>query len=159
MRTQTCCFTGHRPEKMNLNETEVKRLLNNAIVHAVNSGYTRFITGMAPGTDMWAAEIVLEIKRTNGNINLICALPHPNFDRKLDENDKRKFATILEAANSVELINSHYFRGCYNIRNNWMVDHSSLVISAYNGSSGGTRNTLNYAARQGIKVINVLNIE
>lgn len=37
-----------------------------------------------------------------------------------------------------------------------MVDRSARVIAAYNGESGGIKNTIEYAARQGIEVINIL---
>ena len=33
-----------------------------------------------------------------------------------------------------------------------MVDHSALVIAIYNGTKGGTRNTIEYAERHGINV-------
>lgn len=38
-----------------------------------------------------------------------------------------------------------------------MVDHSKRVIAFYNGASGGTKNTIDYATRKGVEVINVLN--
>ena len=37
-------------------------------------------------------------------------------------------------------------------RNKWMVDHSSLVLAVSNGEKGGTRNTIDYARKQGIEV-------
>lgn len=40
-----------------------------------------------------------------------------------------------------------------------MVDHSNLVIAVWNGKKSGTKNTIDYANRHGIKVINVLNTE
>ena len=60
LRKHRCCFTGHRPEKLSLSENEVKPLLEKAIDNAIADGYVTFITGMAKGTDIWAAEIVLE---------------------------------------------------------------------------------------------------
>ena len=36
---------------------------------------------------------------------------------------------------------------------NLQVDHSSRVIAIYNGTSGGTRNTIDYARKQGCQVI------
>lgn len=33
-----------------------------------------------------------------------------------------------------------------------MVDHSDLVISAWNGNSGGTENTIKYAKHKGIPI-------
>lgn len=81
-RLHRCCFTGHRPEKLSLSEAEVKSLLENAIDTAIENGFTTFITGMAKGTDIWAAEIVLEKKKHNTALHLICAIPHPGFESK-----------------------------------------------------------------------------
>lgn len=58
-------FTGHRPEKLSLSEAEVKPLLEKAIDTAIENGFTTFITGMAPGVDIWAAEIVLKKRKHN----------------------------------------------------------------------------------------------
>jgi len=33
-----------------------------------------------------------------------------------------------------------------------MVDRSSLLIAAYTGASGGTKNTIKYAEHKGIKI-------
>ena len=38
-------------------------------------------------------------------------------------------------------------------RNRWMVDRSALVIAYYNGASGGTKNTIEYARQQGVPVV------
>ena len=40
----------------------------------------------------------------------------------------------------------------YQIRNEWMVDHSARVIAVYNDEPGGTRNTIQYAEIQGVNV-------
>ena len=62
MNKQRVCFTGHRPEKLNISERKVKELLKTAIIDAINDGYITFISGMARGIDIWSAEIVLELK-------------------------------------------------------------------------------------------------
>ena len=54
-RLHCCCFTGHRPEKLSLSEAEVKALLEKDVDTAIENGFTTFITGMAPGVDIWAA--------------------------------------------------------------------------------------------------------
>ena len=59
-------------------------------------------------------------------------------------------------ADIVKEISSHYFSGCYQVRNEWMVDKSSLVIAVFSGQKSGTKNTLDYAKGKGIKVVNVL---
>ena len=52
LRKHRCCFTGHRPEKLNLSESEVKPLLEKAVDNAIADGYVTFITGMAKATDI-----------------------------------------------------------------------------------------------------------
>ena len=39
------------------------------------------------------------------------------------------------------------------MRNEWMVDHSNRVIAYYNGTPGGTRNTIEYAGKKMIEVV------
>lgn len=156
LRKRRCCFTGHRPEKLNVSEKEVKALLEIAIDKAVQDGFVTFITGMARGVDTWAAEIVLEKKKKNKDLHLICALPHPNFDTNRSIVEKMKFAKILKKADLIREINNHYFTGCYQVRNEWMVDRSNRVISVFNGQKSGTKNTIDYAKRKGIEVFNVI---
>ena len=156
LRLHRCCFTGHRPDKMELGEKEIKPLLEKVIDDAIAEGYVTFITGMAMGTDIWAAEIVLERKKRNKDLHLICALPHPNFESRRSMTEKMKFNKIVKKADLVKEINNHYFTGCYQVRNEWMVDRSNLVIAVFNGQKSGTKNTVNYAKRKGVKIMNVL---
>ena len=156
LRLHRCCFTGHRPDKMELGEKEIKPLLEKAIDNAIINGYVTFITGMAMGTDIWAAEIVLKRKKSNKNLHLICALPHPGFESRRSMIEKMRFNKIIKKADISKEINSHYFTGCYQVRNKWMVDRSNLVIAVFNGKKSGTKNTVDYARRKGVNVVNVL---
>ena len=156
LRLTWCCFTGHRPGKLDIDEEEVKKLLEKAVDDAISKGYVTFITGMAMGTDIWAAEIILKRKKKNKEIHLVCALPHPDFDSRRSLSEKTKFNRILRKADIVKEINDHYFPGCYQVRNQWMVDRSNLVIAVFNGERGGTKNTIDYAGGKGICVVNVL---
>lgn len=155
LRLHRCCFTGHRPGKINRSENEIKLLLEKEIDNAIANGYVTFISGMAMGTDIWAAEIVLAKRKKNNNLHLICALPHPRFENRRCEADKLQYKEILEKADIVKTISDHYFPSCYQIRNEWMVDRSNLVISVFNGQKGGTKNTIDYARKKGVYICNV----
>lgn len=158
LRLHRCCFTGHRPGKMDMSEKEVKPLLEKAIDDAIANGYVTFIIGMAMGTDIWAGEIVLDRKKHNKYIHLICALPHPGFENRRSLTEKMRFNKIIKNADLVREINDHYFTGCYQVRNEWMVDRSNLVIAVFNDQKSGTKNTVDYAKRKGVIVHNVLEI-
>lgn len=156
IREYTACFTGHRPEKMGRSEQEVKALLNREIDRAVGDGFDTFITGMARGVDLWAAELIVE-RKNEKNFCLICALPYPGFGTGWDQMAKKSFQLVLEQADLVETVHDSYVPYCFQERNIWMVDHSRRVIAAYNGTKGGTRNTILYAEKQKTEVCNILN--
>lgn len=151
-----CCFTGHRPEKLKYSEEEIKPLLADAIDRAIADGYTTFITGMAPGTDIWAAELVLEKKKQNGELCLICAVPHPGFGRRKSAREAERYSSIIRHADSILTICSRYSSACYRRRNKFMVDMPSLVIAVWSGAPSGTKNTVHYAAARGARTVNVL---
>ena len=158
-RLKRVCFTGHRPEKLNVSEKEIKERLKFAIQQAVKDGFTTFISGMARGVDMWVAEIVLEEREKNDNIKLICASPFEGFEKSWSFIEKHRYKTILKRADYVKYVCDHYSKQCFQIRNVWMVDHSARVIAVYNGESGGTKNTIRYATSKDIEIYNVLEIE
>lgn len=147
-RAHRCCFTGHRPEKLHADESAVCAALDRAIDEAIADGFTTFISGMARGVDIWAAEIVLCKRQTNPKLHLICACPHPDFEMKWSSEWVARYRQILAVADLVRFISPGFSIDAYQRRNEWMVDHSSRVIAVYNGEEGGTRNTILYAKRQ-----------
>ena len=158
-RLRRVCFTGHRPEKLNISEKEVKNRLRDAIRKSIEDGFTTFISGMARGVDMWAAEIVLEERKKNDSIKLICASPFDGFEKSWGFIEKHRYNSILKESDYIKYVCEHYSRQCFQIRNAWMVDHSARVIAAYNGESGGTKNTVRYATGKNIEVYNILEVE
>ena len=48
---------------------------------------------------------------------------------------------------------TEYFNGCMQKRNQYMVDTSSVLIAVYDGVSGGTKNTVEYAKKKDKKII------
>ena len=156
-RIYRCCFTGHRPERLSIPESKVKAALQNEIRLAIADGINVFITGMAPGVDIWAAEIVLELrKKEELSLKLIAASPHPGFENRWPISWQKRYAAIMAKADFIKEVCSHYSRGCYQFRYEWMVDHSARVIAVWNGSPSGTKNTIMYANRKSVPVINVL---
>lgn len=150
------CFTGHRPEKLGITEEEAKKLLKKEIENAVKDGYVTFISGMARGIDMWAAELVLEEKKKNPNLRLICASPYEGFETRWRAEERERYSRIMKEADLVRYICRRFDYSCFQIRNEWMVNHSNRVIAAYNGTSGGTKNTIEYAKTKNTEIRNIL---
>lgn len=157
-RIASCCFTGHRPEKLNVSQDVVCTKLKRAIEDALDDGFVNYITGMSRGVDIWAAELVLEQKKEFPHIKLICAVPFEGFEKGWEQEWQERYHRILKEANEVYFICPRYAKSAYQVRNEWMIDHASMVIAGYTGVPGGTRNTLEYAKKRGDYVIRLLTV-
>ena len=79
---KTVCVTGHRPAKLpwgykkeGPDYDEYIESLACTIADYLENGYVHFISGMALGVDMYAAEIVLGLKSSYEGITLESAIP------------------------------------------------------------------------------------
>ena len=76
----TCCFTGHRhfpwgDDTESPHRKDLLAGLENAVDWALVEGVTHFTCGNAVGVDTWAAEMVLQKKKSHPEIFLEIALP------------------------------------------------------------------------------------
>ena len=152
-REHRCCFTGHRPEKLTISEARLAELLEAEIKKAIDRQFTTFITGMAKGTDLIAAEIVLRLREEDPRLRLVAALPYPNFGQRWGGGWSERFQRVLSTADQIECVCPCSSWASYQLRNEWMVNHSALVIAAFNGESGGTKNTLDFARKQRVPCV------
>lgn len=153
LRRHRCCFTGHRPKRLGMPESEVIFSLKEEIRTAIADGFQTFISGMARGVDLWAAEIVLAFRDEGMKVRLICASPYQGFESRWSREWQERYRRVMERADLVRFICPGYSRDCFQRRNQWMVDHSARVIAVYNGQPSGTRNTIEYARRCNVLVI------
>ena len=153
LRLHRCCFTGHRPERLGMPEIEVISGLKKEIRQAIADGFQTFISGMARGVDLWAAEIVLALRDEGAAVRLICASPYRGFESRWGRDWQERYRLVMERADLVRFICPGYSRDCFQRRNEWMVNHSARVIAVYNGQPSGTRNTIEYVRQRGVPVI------
>ena len=148
----TACFTGHRPEKLKSPKEEIVEKLTDSINLAILKGVNAFITGLAEGVDLWAGKIILEKKNNGEIIKLIAAMPFRNYSAQSPE-----FQEIMEGADEIVVVSDGdpdpEDDKSYIERDRWMVDNSDYIISVYEGQSGGTRNTIEYAIEKNKEVI------
>ena len=151
----TVCFTGHRPPKINEdNEKAISLALESCIEKLISRGYTDFISGMALGADILAAEQVIKAKEKYPCVTLECAVPYPGQRDRRSESDRKKYVYLEFMADKTTLVSDRYTRFCMQKRNQYMVDNADIVVAVYDGKSkGGTANTLAYAHRRNKKII------
>lgn len=148
------CFTGHRPDKLVGKEAEVRDYLSRQIDQAVADGLTIFICGMCPGVDILAGEIVLEKRKANPDIKLIAAMPYPKFAFNWADGLGQRVQRVCSQADLIQPVSPRYTgRGVFQIRNQWMIDHSCRLIAYWDGTPGGTRNTVFAGRESGIQIV------
>lgn len=146
-------FTGHRADSLpwGFNESsdecfKLKAGLLRAIRCAYTEGKRCFLSGMASGVDIYAAEAVLQLRETLPGIALVCVFPCPSRDSRS--------AAIAAAADSVIVLSSEYCAGCMKRRNRFLVENASMLIAVYDGrQTGGTFQTVGMAARRGLRTV------
>ena len=153
MDGKICCFTGHRPGKLMITEGQVRERLESAVAQAVCDGFTTYLSGMAKGTDLVAAEIVLRLRESDPRLKLVCAMPFEGFGQHWPDGWTKRMRCVLENADSVHYVSKTYSPAVFQRRNRWLVDHSERVLAVFTGERGGTKNTLDYARRKGVECI------
>lgn len=156
MIEQCCAFTGHRPKKFpwGYDETDpkclaLKKALAEQIAKLVDTGYTDFFSGMAEGTDIWAALAVLALKKENPALKLHCVLPCEGQADRWSASAREHYFSILDQADDVVYVGREYSKGCMLKRNRYLVDHAACLLAIYNGEwRGGTAMTVRYAQKK-----------
>lgn len=161
-RDETCCFTGHRPEKLPWGRVEtdprcklLKARLKDAVEAAYAEGKRHFICGMARGCDFYFAETVLSLRDRMPGVTLEAAIPCAVQSASWSVTQKERWFGLVEACDKKTILQESYTPDCMNRRNRYMVDRSSLVIAVYDGSDGGTRRTLEYAIQKKVPFVDI----
>ena len=156
----TCCFTGHRPQKFSFGFNEhddrcknLKKILRERIEYLITQqSVTHFITGMALGVDLFAAEIVLQLKQKYPHIQLECAIPCEFQSKRWSKSLQNRYEMILSQCDTQTVLQKYYTPNCMLKRNQYMVDHADIVLVIWNGTPGGTEKTIQYAQQQNKRV-------
>lgn len=159
---ETCCFTGHRPGKLPWGEDEwdsrcvaLKDRLAQEIERAYELGMRHFICGMAQGADFYFCEEVLRFRETHPDVRLEAAIPCPEQAGGWPAAQQERWKRLVVQCDLETLVQPAYTPGCMARRNRYMVRRSAMLIAVYNGQPGGTRQTLAYAMREGLQVVQI----
>lgn len=161
-RARTCCFSGHRPDKLPSGYQEspqetapLRRALTLAIDEAIAAGCDTFLCGMAQGADFWAAEDILRRKQAGEKVQLIAALPCPAQDARWPHPQRERYRRLLAQIPPAQrhITCDRYTPYCMNGRNLWMVEHSCRLIAVFDGSASGTANTVRHAEDHRLTIV------
>ena len=164
MDIQAVAFSGHRPKKFpwKYDETAsdcvaLKQILRENVDKFIRQGIVHYLSGMAEGTDIWAAEAVLAARETHKKIKLHCILPCVAQADKWSAASRERYRSILNLTDSLYYVNREYRQGCMLERNRFLVDWSTVLFAVYNGEKrGGTAATVRYARKMGREIFTLV---
>lgn len=152
-------FTGHRPEKLPWGTDEadprcaaLKIQIKRAIAQAAQSGVDTFACGMARGCDFYFAEAVLECRAEGTPLRLEAWLPCPSQPSRWSGEDRVRYESLLKECDAVYMVENTYSEGCMLRRNRAMIDWADILLTVWDGSSGGTQAAVRYAKRRGVEI-------
>ena len=161
-RQISCCFTGHRPEKLPWGRDEadprclaLKRRIADAVESAYGEGFRHFLCGMARGCDLYFCECVLALRDRRSGVTVEAAIPCPTQADRWRAEERARYARLVLSCDVETMVSREYTPYCMQRRDRYMVDHAALLIAAFDGTPGGTRYTMQYAMSRGVTVVDL----
>ncbi len=143
-KARACAFTGHRM----LGEDFDAERLREEIKKKIDEGTYVFLSGMAVGFDLLAAEFVLAFREEIPQVKLIACIPCKDQNKYYSEENKMRYYTALVTADEVVTLAEKYHLGCMRKRNEYMVENSDCLIAYCHKKEGGTASTVRYFKKQ-----------
>ena len=143
--------TGSRPDK--IGGFDLPNPTYSAICKATEAVLldlkpTKVISGMALGYDSYFANVAYKL-----NIPILAAVPMENQDKLWSDLDKRRYKTLLSRAEEVVIVSpGPYEPWKMQKRNEYMVLNCDLLLACWDGTSGGTKNCIDFAKKIGREI-------
>lgn len=159
----SAAFTGYRPGKLTFgydlthpDAILLRAAIRREYINLINHGYRYFLTGGALGADLMAAEVILELKeeyRHDVKIGHILCAPCYHYTAKWSDEERERLNQIAKKSVVTFINQTEYFNGCMQARNRYMVDTSQVLVAVFDGQSGGTKYTVDYAESKKKKIV------
>ena len=164
MKKKSCAIISHRPTRFKWKYKEnyagckrLKKRLHDQFVMLYEHGVRRFYVGGGLGVDLWAGEILLDMKKQPeyAELELVVVIPFPGHDDAWEGPTRRRFS-FLKDHSQVVLASSEIGAEGYRRRNFYLVDHADCMVAVFDGDQSirsGIGQTVLQAERKGIPVI------
>ena len=152
MEVFTVAFFGHRyVDNFFTVENKLEEVIRDLLC---SKQYVEFLVGRNGDFDQMVSSTVLRMKRNvrDDNSALRLVLPYPTAEF---ENNEDSFYNYYDEIEICDESTKAHFKGAMQIRNRSMVDRADLVVCYIERKEGGAFQTIQYAVKQGAKIINL----
>lgn len=152
-------LTGHRPQRLGLSEDEMdeswnkidcwlcQQIIKMLEYTILNGEHLDLYCGMASGCDIKFGLIASALPISDTHIHFV--LPCKNY------NSSHKYFNMLKenASEWIEL-SEEFYKGCDNVRDQYMVDNCDVLLAVWDGNkSGGVWSTIRKAQKKNKEII------
>jgi uncharacterized phage-like protein YoqJ len=148
-------FTGHRPERLP-HDAAIRMDATMGWLQHTYSTSLHVVAGMAQGWDTLAARAAIKFK-----VPFTAAIPWKGHGQGWPREHLDAFRELcMQAERAVIVCDTDEYRPwVYQKRDEWMVDNSAVLITAWDGiREGGTWNTIQYAIKRQRKMVHIYEI-
>lgn len=153
MSTFNIALTGHRPNKLagyNLDHPFYKALQqeleHQILIQLEHHDFVHCHSGMALGADtVWAQAIVAMKSKFPNRVMFTAHIPCENQESRWPADSQKHYHALLEHADHRIIYETHYTSQCMQKRNIGMIDASNGLLAIWDGTPGGTGNTVRAA--------------
>ncbi|RFU65497.1 DUF1273 domain-containing protein [Peribacillus glennii] len=139
-------ITGYKPFEFGIfkNDHEgvkyIKRAIKRRLVPLIDEGAEWFIISGQLGVELWAAEVLFELKDEYKDVKLGVLTPFLGQEETWNETNKQYYQNILAQADFVDSISKKPYEGPQQLRakNLFMVHKSDGIIIVYDEEREGT---------------------
>lgn len=152
MNIYTVSFFGHREVEWESGlESRLDILLHDLITQ---KEYIEFLIGRDGNFDILAAAAIKRAIRKHGygNTHFTLVLPYPKAEYS---NNEQYFLDYFDEIEVCAESSKVHYKSAIQVRNKSMVDQSDLVVCHIQHKNGGAYQTIQYAKKQGKKILNL----
>lgn len=137
---------------------QIKKDLRDTIITLYReTGIYQYLSGVSLGIDLWAAEIVLGLKKKHPVLELYSVVPYSGQADKWSLKNQARYARILQQSTGViKLRDGAYMPGCFRELNILLVQSTHILIAAFGREykpKSGSVHRINIARENGNRII------
>lgn len=134
---------------------KITNRVQSSVEKLIQNGYTTFMSDLGMGFGMMAANAVLRAKLGKSNIRLVVVLPFPDWQQRFAPLDRERYTELCAAADERVFTCEQYTPEAHFVRDNFLVDNCSTIVTYYHNTAGEAKYTLDRAASRELTIINL----
>ena len=142
----SCAITSQRPTRFKFKYQEymtsckrLKKRLHDVFVELYRRGVRRFYIGGALGVDLWAGEILLEMRRHEEyrELEIVLVYPFPGHDERWDPKSRERLCHLKENCDQFVMGSKIVGAQGYWERTAYMVEHADCLVAVCDDETAG----------------------